>query len=103
MTTYPHLTDAISKVRNPAAIVLWLAILWLKYKELIPEVRKQLEMATKEVTQSGGGDLDMYLHRTGVKLESSYHPSSADPAAVALRMEVYNLQQAKGPLSRFQA
>jgi len=28
--------EAIKNVANPAAMVLWLAILWLKHKELIP-------------------------------------------------------------------
>jgi hypothetical protein len=47
----PELTSAISEVGNPAAMVLWLVILWLKYKELIPEVQAQLETVTKEAAQ----------------------------------------------------
>jgi hypothetical protein len=32
-----------------AVMVLWLAILWLKYKELIPRAQEQLGMVAKEV------------------------------------------------------
>jgi len=56
-----ELMEAIKKVANPAAMVFGLAILWLKYKELIPEVREQLETVTKEVAQDRRTDLDMYL------------------------------------------
>jgi len=36
----PELMEAIKNVANPAGMVLWLAILWLKRKELIPGVRE---------------------------------------------------------------
>ena len=49
-----ELVDAISVVENPAALAHWLLILWLHYKELIPEVREQLETKTKEVAQGQG-------------------------------------------------
>jgi len=54
----PELTGASKNVVNPAVMVLWLVILWLKYKELIPEVWEQLETVTKEVTQGRRADLD---------------------------------------------
>ena len=57
-----ELTSAIREVGNETAMVLWLAILWLKYKWLLPEVREQLETVTKEVAQGNRRtDLDMYL------------------------------------------
>ena len=43
----PELIDTIKNVTDPAATVLWFAILWLKYKGLIPGVREQLETITK--------------------------------------------------------
>ena len=58
----PELMSAISGARKSAAMALWLAVLWPKYKELIPEVREQLETFTKEVAQgSRRTDLDRYL------------------------------------------
>ena len=58
----PELMDVIKHVSNPTVMVLWLAILWLKYKELIPQVQEQLRMVTKEVAQGRRrSDLDMYL------------------------------------------
>ena len=101
----PELTSAISKVENPTAMVLWLAILWLKYKELIPEVREQLESATKEVVQDNRrADLDMCLSVMESELQRARdalakHTSwSTDPEAVALRIKIDNLQQAKTAL-----
>ena len=98
----PELTTAISEVGNPAAMVLWLAILWLKYKELIPEVREQLETVTKEVAQgSRRTDLDMYLSVMDSELGKAtdaltqHNTWSTDPAAVALRTKIDNLQQAR--------
>jgi hypothetical protein len=101
----PELTSAISEVGNPAAMVLWLAILWLKYKELIPEVRQQLETVTKDVAQgSRRADLDMYLSVMDSELGKAgdsltQHTAwSTDPAAVALRTKIDNLQQARTAL-----
>ena len=98
----PELTDAISRVENPAAIVLWLAILWLRYTELMPEVRDQLETVTREVAQSRRRtDLDMYLSVMDGELRKAedglahYTTWSTDPAAVALRTKIDNLQQAR--------
>jgi len=49
-------------MENSAAMVLWLAILWLKYKELIPQVQEQLQMVTKEAAPGRRRmDLDMHL------------------------------------------
>jgi len=98
----PELMEAIKDVGNPAAIVLWLAILWLKYKELIPEVREQLETVTKEVAQGRRrSELDMYLSVMDLELRKAedaltqYNTWSTDPAAIALRTKIDNLQQAR--------
>jgi hypothetical protein len=50
-----ELMEAIKGTENLTAMTLWPAILWLKYKELIPEVREQLETATKEIAQGRRG------------------------------------------------
>jgi hypothetical protein len=101
----PELTDAISKVGNPAAMVLWLAILWLKYKELIPEVQEQLETLTKEIAQSRRrAELDMYLtvmdteQKKAEDALAGYTSWSTDPAAIAQRTKIDNLQQARAAL-----
>ena len=100
----PELVEAISEVENPAAMVLWLTILWLKYNELIPEVREQLEAATKEVAQRKRADLDMYMSVMDSELGKAegalaqHDAWSVDPAAVALREKINNLQQAKAAL-----
>ena len=97
----PELMDAIKNVANPVAMVLWLAILWLKY-ELIPQVQEQLEAVTKEVAQGRRRtDLDMYLSVMDSELRKAedaltqYNTWSTDPAAIALRTKIDNLQQAR--------
>ena len=99
----PDLMDAIAKVENPVAMVLWLAVLWLKYKELIPQVQEQLETVTKEVAQGRRRtDLDMYLSAMDSELGKTedaltrYDTLSNDPAA--LRTKVDNLRQARTSL-----
>ena len=101
----PELMDAIKNVDNPAAMVLWLAILWLKYKELIPQVQEQLETITKEVAQGRRRtDLDMYLTVVDAELRKAedaltqHNTWSTDPAAIALRTKIDNLQQARAAL-----
>ena len=98
----PELTDAISTVDNPVAMFLWLEILCLKYNELVPEVREQLGAVTQEVAMGTRRmDLDMYMSVMDSKLEQAegslagHNTESADPAAVALRVEIHNLHQAR--------
>ena len=102
----PELMDAIREVENPAAIVLWLALLWLKYKELIPQVQEQLEAATKEVAQGRRKtDLDMYLSvidsesKKAKDALSQYNAQSIDPAAIALRKKIEDLRQSRVTLA----
>ena len=102
----PDLVDAIRDVDSPLAMVLWLAILWMKYTELIPVVKEQLEAATKEVVQgSRKTDLDMYLSVVDAGLKNAeeklkeYNTWSTDPAAIGLRKKIDCLKQAKEMLS----
>ena len=102
----PDLMDAIRDVDNPAAIVLWLAILWMKYTELIPVVREQLEAATKELVQGNKRTyLDMYLSVVDAELKKAeeklkgYDTWSTDPAPIELRKKIDCLKQAKEMLS----
>jgi len=100
----PDLMGEIKRTENPTAMVLWPAILWLKYKELIPEVREQLETATKEAGRGRRTDQDMYLSvmdselRRAEDVLNQYDAWSTDPAAIALRTKIDNLQQARGSL-----
>ena len=102
----PDLMDAIRDVDSPPAMVLWLAILWLKYTELIPVVKEKLEAATKEVVQgSRKTDLDMYLSVMDSELKKAeeglkeHNTWSTDPAAIGLRKKIDCLKQAKEMLS----
>jgi len=101
----PELTHAIAEVEDPAAMFLWSAILWLKYKELTPQVQEQLEIITKEVVQGRRRtDLDAYLSMMDSELRKAedaltqYNTLSTDPAALALRTKIDNLQQARTSL-----
>lgn len=38
-------------MEDPVVLPLWLGTLWLKYKELVPQVQEQLKTATKEIAQ----------------------------------------------------
>jgi len=101
----PDLMGEIKRAGNPIAMTLWPMVLWLKYEELVPEVRGQLETATKEVARDGGTDLDMYLSVMDAELRKAedalnqHEPWSTGPAAIALRRKTGNLQQAKDSLA----
>ena len=101
----PELMEEIKRAGNPIAMTLWPMILWLKCKELIPQVREQLETATREAVRDGGMDLDMYLSTMETELRRTedmsgqYVPWSTDPPAIALRGKIAGLQQAKDSLA----
>ena len=101
----PDVMDAIRNVKNPDASFHWLAISWQKYGELIPKVQAQLVAVTKEVAQGERRkDLDVYLSTIDSELRRAeevlirHDTRSTDPAAVALRTKIGNLQQAKSTL-----
>ena len=101
----PELTEAIRNVDSPDAMGLWLKILWVKYKELIPQVREQLETATKEFAQgSRKTELDACLSVMDSELRKAkdalikYDSWPANPAAIALKTKIDNLQQARAAL-----
>ena len=100
------LMAATREVDNPAASVLWLAILWLKYTELVPAVKEQLEAATKELVRSSNkADMDLYIALVGAELKKAeekltkYNVWSTDPAAIELRNKMDCLKQANEMLS----
>jgi hypothetical protein len=103
----PDLIDEVRNVDNPRAVVLWVEILWFKYEELIPKVREQLKMVTKEIAQNERGvhlgtsqsHINQYLLNTNSelrKVEALWQCAlqSANPAATALEERVRMLQQA---------
>ena len=100
-----ELMDAIRDVPNRAAMSLWMNILWLKYKELIPEVQKQLE-AVSMVAARGGRWTEIHMYQLAIEAElmkaenalTQYTTWSTDPAAVALRTKIEDLQDAKRAL-----
>lgn len=70
------LIEVVGDMDNPAPSFLWLMILWLKYEELIPEVRTQLENVTRKVGKGRRRiDLDVYL--AGMDSESHQAARSA--------------------------
>jgi len=101
----PELMDAIRDVANPVAMTLWMKILWLKYKELVQAVQKQLEGVTKEVAQ-GRRRTDLDIYQSAIEAElmtaenalTQYTTWSTDPTALALGMKIDNLQHAKRAL-----
>lgn len=56
-----ELMDAIINMGDPTAMALWLAVLWYKHDELLPRIRKQLEVITGEMARSGGTVFDACL------------------------------------------
>jgi hypothetical protein len=99
----PEPMDANTNVASPAAIFLWLGILWLKYRELIPQVRnswrllrrRSLKVAERQasvcvishsVVGSGLGKAEAALEQDNTR--------STHPAAIALGTRVNNFQQA---------
>ena len=103
-----ELIGAIRDVETPDNLALWLAILWLKYKELIPQVQAQLEAITREIAQGKRRtDLDTYLAMIGSELRKAedalmqYKAWSTESDAIALRTKAENLRQAKFTLIGF--
>ena len=94
----PDLIGAIKDMDNPAVLSLWLKILWLKEKELIPEVRGKLEAITREDPHGKErADLERALESMQAELReaeealSRYDTRSTDPDAVALRKTILDL------------
>ena len=101
----PDLIYVIKGMGNQAASFFWLEILWLKYQELIPEVRVQLENVTRDLGQGRRrADLDKYLETMDSELREAeealkqYDGWSTDPKAVALRTKIESFQEARSTL-----
>ena len=98
------LIDAVNDVGNPRASFLWLEILWLKYGELNPLIREQLETATNDVLQGGGrADLEVYMAVIDLQLQQAQDLLALrDQSSVtALRTKIDNLRQASVSLATF--
>jgi len=64
--------DAIANAANPAAMNLWLAIVWLKYRGLVPQVQEQSDAVTEEVAQGRGrANTDTHLSEMDSKLRKT--------------------------------
>ena len=101
----PDLIEVVRNVDDQAASFLWLRILWLKYQELIPEVRTQLENVTREVGQGERrADLDKYLETMDSELKKAKEAStqnktlSKGPDTDDLQTRIENLQAARSTL-----
>jgi hypothetical protein len=100
----PELIQVALDVEDSYVGVLWSTILWLKYKELIPEVRERLEKVTIEAVQSRRTDVEMHLSVMDSQLESAeeeldeYHVWAAGKVTVGLRTKIDNIKQARASL-----
>ena len=63
-----ELVKVISNMGNPGAVTLWSTILWLKYGELVLEVREWLEASAKDAQRE---DVDKYLSVIESELEEA--------------------------------
>ena len=94
----PELISAISAFGNRDAIILWLKNLWLRCRQLSPEVQKQLEEATTVARKT---EVDEYLGAVESELKvaenalTKYTTWSIDTKAIALRTKIKNLKEAK--------
>ena len=101
----PDLIDVIKGMGNQAASFLWLKILWVKYKELTPQVQGLLKATTKVIAGSGTrAGLDKYLATVDSELRPAaealtrYDTWSTDPQAVALKVKIESFQEARSTL-----
>jgi len=102
----PNLTETIRNTASSNTVSLWLAILWLRYVELIPQVRAQLLEATKASAQGRSRiELEKYMSEIDSELRKAeealmrYTTLSTDPIAIALGNKIDNLDQAKRALA----
>ena len=102
----PEMMDVVRNVGEPVALGLWLEILWSRYGELLPQIKKQLETATREVAQGIGRmnlercqkALDSELGKAENALYRQMNSWSANPIPIALRAKIDNLQEARTSL-----
>ena len=95
----PDLIEVIKDVDYPDASVLWLKILWLKYNELTPRVRGQLETTTKEMAQGRRrADLEKYSEAIDSELKKAKEAPTQNKDADVRQTKIDNLQAAKHAL-----
>jgi len=87
----PEFIDAIKDVATPTAMILWMRTLWLRYRESIPAVRRQLETGTEEVVRGRRMDLEMYHSAIEAELTK---PENALGAEVAYSKKMETLRDA---------
>ena len=89
--------DAIANTANPTAMDLWLAVVWLKYKGLVPQAQERLGAVTEEVSQ-GRGRANTHMHLSGASSElrkaedvlTQYNARSTDLAAIGFRTIIFS-------------
>jgi len=94
----PELIDAISALKNPDVLALWLVVLCWKYEELIPQVQKRLKAVMKEIIPGDNRPhLDACLSMINRRLKAAGETleRSTGPAAGDLGTEIGNLRQAR--------
>ena len=97
----PELIDAIPKEGKPPARTLWLAILWLEYERLSPDVQEKLKAAM------GEADLKVCLSAVESELGKTederlgFDSFSNDPVAVDLVKKKEDLEKTKRYLTDF--
>lgn len=89
--------DAIANAANLTAMDLWLVIVWLEYKGLIPQAQERSGVFTKEVAQGRGrANTHMHLSETDSKLRKTenvltqYNTLSTDLATIGFRTTIFN-------------
>ena len=102
-----ELLKEISNIENPEAVTLWSTILWLKYGELVLEVREWLEASAKDGRRE---DVDKYLSVIELELEEAEKESvghgrgispTPDQNVIALKAKIDSLKGAKQFLESF--
>lgn len=104
----PELMDTIRNEEGPATMAAWLAILWYKHEELIPQVREKLERIMMEVVQDqldmGLAVMDAELGRVRdalKRLEEANAGLSVDvygaDLTLTLRARIRKLEEARAP------
>jgi len=104
----PELIQAIRNTEHQTPMLNWLPILWLKYRELEPHIRVELEAFTGEMSRGRKrtvlstcqSTVETELEKTERAL-TRYPTWSSDPIAVTLKKKIENLEQAKVSLLAF--
>lgn len=100
----PELIHLIPNEGSPTPRGHWLAILWLRFERLSPDVRNKLELAMKGVSRENVDVCLSAVESEFSKVEHELLPFSTfskDPAAKALKEKKKGLERAKKSLETF--